>query len=136
MPQCSPVRPVPHVQQKRPGGAAQEAEKARTEDAALRLGGCRGEPMGAAAAPECSREPRWRCRAPRSRECSHATDGGRGENAGDEFSGRNIFPSIRRCPSAIARTQVREGDGICDSLPSQYLCLKRVVDLAMNLGVV
>lgn len=68
--------------------------------------------------------------------CSHAAGGGGVGSAGDEFSGTNIFPSIRRCPSAIAWTQVRERDGICYSLTSQYLCLKRVVDVAMKLGVV
>lgn len=39
------------------------------------------------------------------------------------FQEQIFFPSIRRCPSAIAWTQVREGDGICDSLTPQYLCL-------------
>lgn len=93
------------------------------------------EPMGVAAAPEGGGERGGSAAFP-SLGCSQAAGRGRGENAGDEFSGTNIFPSIRRCPSAIAWTQVREGDGICDSLTPQYLCLKRVIDVAMKRGVV
>lgn len=91
-----------------------------------------GEPMGVAAEPGS----RGGGATLPALGCSHAAGGGGVGSAGDEFSGTNIFPSIRRCPSAIAWTQVRERDGICYSLTSQYLCLKRVVDVAMKLGVV
>lgn len=59
---CSPVCPVLHVQQNHPGGAFGEAEKARSEDAAVGLGadGSRSSARGRRAAelpaPRCSHE--------------------------------------------------------------------------------
>lgn len=58
------------------------------------------------------------------RGADKAAGGGREESAGAAFSATNLFQSIPGCPSAIARVQVGERDGICASLAHQYFCLK------------